>query len=113
MHNNFDPNTIYQKLISAGEAWANSESFAGQLEELKKPLLAQLKLSSPEKTDAAKETWALAQEEYRNHIEGMVAARKDANIKKVRYKAAEAWVDAKRTEQATRRVESRLSGVQT
>lgn len=109
---NFDPNEIYQRLLSAGESWAKAESFAGQLEELKKPLLAQLKLSSPEKTDAAKETWALAQEEYRNHIEGMVAARMDANIKRVRYRAAEAWVEAKRTEQATRRVEARLAGVQ-
>lgn len=108
----FDPNEIYQRLISAGEAWVNAQSLSDQLDEMKKPLLAQLKLSSPEKTDAGRETWAMAQEEYRNHIEGMVAAKRDANLKRVRYKAAEAWVDAMRTQQATRRAEVRLAGVQ-
>lgn len=109
----FDPNEIHHRLVTAGEAWATAQSIADQLEELKKPKLAQLKNECAEKSDAAKETWALAQQEYTDHIEGMVAARKEANMRRVRYKAAEAWVDAMRTQQATRRIEAKLAGVQT
>lgn len=106
---NFDPDKIAHELAKAGEEWANAEAAASQLEELKKVVLSQCKLSSSEKSDAAKETEATASPEYRTHIIGMVEARKVANLKKARYLTMKTWAELKRTEQSNRRAEMNLT----
>lgn len=103
----FDPNEIYKSLVRAGETWANAESIAQQLEKMEKPMLSNLKLSAPDKSEAARTTWAQAQEEYRNHLEGMVEARKLANLARVRYKAMEVLAELRRTEQSNHRAAMR------
>jgi len=105
----FDPDKIAHELSEAGKEWAEAEATASQLEELKKVVLAQLKTQSGEKSEAAKETEALASEEYKTHIVGMVEARRVANIKKARYLTAKTWAELKRTEQSNRRAEMGLT----
>ena len=105
---NFDPNIIAHALSESGREWAEAEAIASQLEELKKVLLAQLKTQSSEKSDAARETEALASEEYKTHIIGMVEARKQANIKKVRHLTQKTKAELLRTQQSNLRAEKQL-----
>lgn len=107
--NNFNPESIFRELVKSGEEWAELECLAQQLEETKKPVLNSLKLQSPEKADSARETWAYAQKEYTIHVNGMVAARKKANIAKVRYFANKTLAELRRTEQSNRRSEMNLT----
>lgn len=104
-----DPARAYAEIISTGESWADAEAGASLLEETRKSVLAELKLRSDEKSDAARETVALASHNYRTHVETMVEARHKANLARVRYEAARTLAELRRTEAATRRVEMQLA----
>jgi hypothetical protein len=80
---------------------------ADLLEETKKSLIAELMTECNEKSSSAKETYALHQKRYRDHIESMVVARKAANKAKVRYDSAKVWVDLLRTQNANERAANR------
>ena len=104
----YDPSRIYIELIATGEHWSNADAAAWLLEETRKPVLAEIKLRSDEKSDAARETVALASTEYREHVAAMVEARRVANLARVRYDAVRMLAEMRRTEQATRRAEMQL-----
>lgn len=101
----YSPELIYAALLESGAAWADAEAGAALLEETRRSLVAELKLMTDEKSDAARETAALAAPAYRQHVELMVAARRTANHSKVKYDAVKVLAEARRTEAANRRAE--------
>ena len=104
-----DGTRVYAELVATGTEWAEADAAASLLEETKKVTLAELKTRSGEKSDAARETEALASAPYRGHVEAMVAARRAANLARVKYDATKTLAEMRRTEAATRRVEMQLT----
>lgn len=102
---NFTPEKMYAHLLATGEEWADKDEAAALMEETRKPLLAELKLGSTEKSDAARETEALASQAYRDHLAAMVHARGEANRARVKYDSARVLAEARRTQESTRRAE--------
>jgi hypothetical protein len=79
----------------AGLKWAAAEAIKDQLEDLRKVVLAE---NMPKEGPvSAREIVALKTEAYRKHIDGLAAARREANEAKVRYVASQAKSDALRT----------------
>lgn len=99
-----DPDKTYDALIRAGEEWADADAAASLLEEAKKSVLAKL-INEAEGSVNAREYKALADPEYRKHVEGMVTARKVANKKRVRYDSAKVLAELRRSEESSRRAE--------
>jgi len=99
-----DANEIHEKLVTAGEQWADMDAAASLLEETRKTVLAEL-MNRAEGSMAARESIALADAAYRLHVANMVAARKEANRAKVKYDSAKAWCELVRTQEATKRAE--------
>lgn len=104
-----DPDRIYQNLIDAGDAWAEADAAASLLEETRKSVLAKIQLECDAASIAAKEMYALADPEYRKHVEGAVSARKAANKAKVKYDSAKVLAELRRTQESTRRAEMNLA----
>jgi len=104
-----NPDQVYQKLIDAGEYWADADAAASMYEETKKSVLAQLMSDCGGSTHAERERMALATEIYQSHVEQMVQARKEANRALVKYKSIQVWADLKRTQESTRRKEIEFS----
>lgn len=103
-----DPDRIYQNLVAAGESWADADAAATLLEETKKSVLAKLMNESDAASIAAKEMYALADPAYREHVAGMVNARKAATKAKVRYDSAKVLAELRRSQEATRRAEANI-----
>lgn len=103
-----DPERIYDQLVKAGEDWADLDAAATLLEETKKSVLAKLMNEAAASSIAGKEMYALADPEYRKHVEGMVTARKQAVRAKVRYDSARVLAELRRSEESTRRAEMTL-----
>lgn len=101
------PHDIHEKLVTLGTEWAETNAAADLLEETKKSLIAELMTECDEKSSAAKESYALRQKRYREHIEEMITARKLANRAKVKYDTAKVWVDLLRTQNANERAANR------
>ncbi|HEX3156739.1 MAG TPA: hypothetical protein VHV32_19070 [Candidatus Angelobacter sp.] len=100
-----DPDKAYDALIRAGESWADAEAAAALLEETRKSMLAKLMNESAVASIAGKEMVALASEEYREYVDGMVKARAAANKARVRYDSAKVLAELRRTKESTRRAE--------
>lgn len=100
-----DADQIYAAIAKAGEEWADMDAAASLLEETRKSVLAKLMNESQAASIAAKEMYALADEEYRKHIATMVTARKAANKARVRYDSARILAELRRSEESTRRAE--------
>jgi hypothetical protein len=103
-----DAEKIYESLVKAGEDWADADAAASLLEETRKSVLAKLMNEAPHTTAAGKEMQALADPEYKKHVEGMVAARRTANKARVRYDSAKILSELRRSEESTRRAEMQL-----
>lgn len=99
-----DAEKIYDSLVRAGEEWSDLDAAANLLEETKKSVMAKL-INEAEGSVNAREYKALADPEYRRHIEGMVTARKAANKARVRYDSAKVLAELRRSEESTRRAE--------
>lgn len=100
-----DSDRVYEALVKAGEDWADKDAAANLLEETKKSTLAHIKTKSPEKSDAAKETLALCDPEYMQHLQLMVEARREANRARVKYDSARMLAEMRRSQEATKRAE--------
>jgi hypothetical protein len=101
----FNPNEIAERMRLAGEDWSDKDAAASLLEEARKSVLAELMNQAQGQSMAAKESEALASPEYREHVESMVIARKEANRAKVKYDTARAWIELVRTAEASKRQE--------
>ena len=104
---NVHPNSLYEKLVEAGELWAEANAAAELLEETRKTLVSNLMSQCDEKSSTAKESWAYRQEDYQKHIQHMITARKEANKLKVRYDSAKIYTELLRTQAATDRMANR------
>ena len=102
-----NPGEVFERLTSLGSEWADALAAASLLEETSKPLVAKLTIGFMEGGVARvlAETEALASDEYRRHIERMVAARREANVARVRYQSAQVWAELLRSANANRRAE--------
>ncbi len=107
----FAPNDIYRQMAEAGNEWAAALCQADRLEEMKKIVLAQLKLEHIENGDsnANAETKAYADERYQVHIDGMVAAREKADKARVKYQAACELSTNRRTEVVNQREQYKIA----
>lgn len=103
-----DAEKIYESLVQAGEDWAEAEAAASLFEETRRSVLANLMNLASHTTQAGKEMQALADPEYRRHVEGMIAARKTANKFRVRYDSAKVLAELRRSQESTRRAEMNL-----
>lgn len=104
----FDPAKMYEQIIAAGEAWADAEAAAALLEETRKTVLAKAMNDSGHASIAGKEMMALASDDYRKFVEGMVRARATANKARVRYDSAKVLVELRRSQESTKRAEMNL-----
>jgi hypothetical protein len=100
-----DSDRAYAALVEYGDDWADKDAAANLLEETKKSVLARIKNETESKSDAARETVALAHPDYRAHVDSMVEARRVANRAKVRYDSARVLAEMRRSEESTRRAE--------
>jgi hypothetical protein len=103
-----NPSEIHKRLSLLGEAWAESNYEASLLEETRKTVLAGL-MSKLEGSQALKEQGALANPSYREHIENMCVARRDADIAKVKYDSARMYAELMRTQAATERAANKYA----
>lgn len=117
-----DANAEINTLERLGLDWADKDENANILEETKKTLLAQLVSEQQVATRATggkvlsmsqAENNAMADPRYEAHLQGMSAARGDANRAKVKYDTARVRIELLRSLVAARREEMRLSGVRT
>jgi hypothetical protein len=99
-----DVDQVHNRLVSAGEEWADQDAAASLLEETRKTVLAEL-MNGLTGSIASRESEALANPVYKLHVTNMVTARKAANRAKVKYDSARAWCELVRTQEATRRAE--------
>lgn len=105
-----NPTQIYQQMLEAGEDWADKEAAASLLEETKKSLrssLATEKIQQGESA-AASEAHAEASEQYRQHLEDMVEARRLANRARVKWISVQTYNKLIQTKEATARAEMQL-----
>lgn len=103
-----DADSIYESLVRAGEDWADKEAAAALLEETLKTVKAKLMNECQAASIAAKEMLALADDEYKAFVTGMVQARKAANKAKVKYDSAKVLAELRRSQESTRRAELTL-----
>lgn len=109
-----NPNAVFAKLCEIGEAYADADSAASMLEEVRKSVLARVALDHLEihgGSYARAQDVALASEEYRRHVEAMVTARKVATRARVRWESAKVWADHARSQNANRRAELTMGGL--
>ncbi len=107
-----DPSKVYDELTEAGNDHADKKAAADLLESTLKILKAKLAVSYRESLGCAMseaEARALASEEYSDHLGASVNARKAEQKALVRYKAAQSWLDAKRTAEASHRAASKVA----
>lgn len=98
------------EINTAGIEWADLDGAASLLEETRRTLLAQLQIGAGDLSMAAREMYALANQDYRDHVAKMVEARRMANRALVRYKAMQVLADMRRTQESTRRAELKALG---
>lgn len=103
-----DPRTLTDRLIEAGEAWADLNAAADLLEETKGALLAKLAAERFDMPAWKAEAEAKAHPDYVAHVEKMVKARQAANRARVRYDSGKAYVELARSAESTRRAEMSL-----
>jgi hypothetical protein len=104
----FDPEKMYERIVAAGESWADAEAAAALLEETRKTVLAKAMNDAPAATISAKEMTALASDDYKRFIEGMVRARAAANKARVKYDSARILAELRRSQESTKRAEMNL-----
>lgn len=94
-------------MVRLGISWAEKNAAADLLEESKKSVLAELAQKATGGV-AERERVALASDVYQAHLIAMVNARRDANIARVNYDGAKAWLEMARSVESTRRAEMTL-----
>jgi hypothetical protein len=112
-----DPAKLVERVIQAGEDWADAEAAAQSLEDTRKRQLAELTLvylSCPRPdgkgtlSAIAAETHALADPKYLAHLDMAVEMRREANKLRVRYDLGKMYIELLRSKEATRRAETRM-----
>lgn len=112
-----DPAQLVQKVVEAGEAWADAEAAAQSMEDTRKRLLAELTLQylavpkadgKTRMSQVTAESHAMADPKYGAHLDMAVEMRREANKLRVRYDLGKVYIDLLRSREATRRAETRM-----
>lgn len=104
----FNPDELHHRVVALGEEWATLNAAADLLEESKKTVLAELQKQAQGGGVAERERTALADPIYGDHLDAMVDARRKANIARIHYDAAKAWIEMARSMESTRRAEMQM-----
>lgn len=104
-----DPDQIAHVLSERGLDWADRDAAYRALDDLTKTVLAEIKMSFDDKSDAAREMKALASAGFKEHLAAVAAARKEANRAKIRLGTYEKWLELKRSVMATERAQMGLT----
>lgn len=108
----YNPNEIYQALVTAGTDWADKKAAYELLNDMTKTVLAKCKNESSGTSDAERTTDAYANLKYIQHINETSVARREYLLAQVKYQSMQALADARRTEASTRRAEAKYVGMQ-
>lgn len=103
-----DPRPLTDRLIEAGESWADLHAAAAALEETADTVLAKILAEHFDKPEWKARALAKSDERYTGHVQTMVRARQAANRARVRYDSGKAYVELARSAEATRRQEMKL-----
>ena len=101
----FDANSIFRKLEEQAEKWSQQQSRYETLDVHTKPLLNKLTLEFMQvgMSRVEAETHAFDDDRYRNHVDGLVAAKERAIRSKAAYQNALKWADLKQSEETSAR----------
>lgn len=102
-----DVEKTFHELEKSGLYWADCDAAASMFEENKKTVLADL-MNEGAGPKTEREMRALSSNVYKEHLEKMVAARKEANRARVSYEARKVLAEMRRSEESTRRAEMQL-----
>jgi hypothetical protein len=100
----------YKNIMDSGEDWAEKEAAASLLEDTKKTILAQIKVNIGNecKSEAARETIALANKAYIDHVNEMNKAREAANKARVKWEASKTLASLRQTQESLKKAEMNL-----
>ncbi len=101
-----NPQEIYQKLVEAGNAWAEKDRIAYKDEKSEKIVLAAL-ANEVEGSVSAKEIYARSHARYKQHLDIMSNSRWESNVAWVEYESRKTYADLIRTKEATQRAANR------
>lgn len=102
-----DADKIYNKLLSAGEDWADKQAASSLLEETKKSVLSKL-MAQGDGSVAAREMAALCHPDYEDHIERMIEAGRLRDRARVLYNSLQALMELRRSQESTKRAEMQI-----
>lgn len=100
-----DADKIAAELSQRGLRWADTDAAFKALDDTVKSVLAECMIEhKPDASSVAEaEMRARADERYRNHLDALGKARREANRARVAYDTYRAWLELKRTNAATDR----------
>lgn len=99
---------ISEQFRLAGKAWVDADAAANLMEESKSAVLSQSMAALGEKPVSRAEMEVKASAEWKDYIEKMVAARKDANLLKVKLEWIRMRFHEWQSAEATKRAEMKL-----
>lgn len=107
---NMDPAKLHAGLVSKGTEKARTAAYATTTDRLRKQVRAELMRQFIDGGDTIgkAECRALCHPDYVEACERAEAAERDAGVAAVEYAAAQAWFDAWRTMESTKRAEMTL-----
>jgi hypothetical protein len=105
-----NPQSVYEKLTKVGEEWADREQAANLLEGSLKSIKAKIAMQHKDCGCGVAEAEMRAEDdyEYKEARKSAIEARTEAIKAKVRYQAAQAYIDAWRTVEASERAANRM-----
>ncbi len=103
-----DPRPLTDRLIEAGENWADLNAAATAYEDAAERLLAKIQIEHFDKPEWKARALAKADERYSDAMKQSVEARQAANRARVRYDGGKAYVELARSAESTRRAEMSL-----
>lgn len=103
-----DPRPLTDRLIEAGESWADLNAAASALENSVDTVLAQILTDHFDKPEWKAKALAKSDKRYWNILADAVEARQKANKARVRYDSGKAYVELARSAESTRRAEMSL-----
>ena len=105
-----NPAELTERLIKAGEDWADKDCAASLLEETRKVVHAEIAVAFIRKGESAasaeKEVYSAP--DYKKHVSDMVNARREANRARVKYDSGKTFTKLIQTSESTRRAEMML-----
>ena len=106
----FNPDRIYQEVKSAGDDWADKKSAFEALDDNIKSVLADItgRFMDGKTSKTEAERYALASQDYREHLSEVAKARKEWLLAQVKYDSLRMLAELRRSQESTKRAELTL-----